>query len=116
MSDQELEDEDEEVKSYHQLYYEKNKGELRKKNREYLKNYYIRNKDKFKQFYQDNREEKLAYQTKYNEESKENIKNYQAEYFQRRKRKKYRDKVDEFQPQDKSIIKVEKKQIIINWD
>ena len=115
MSDQD-EDDDEEVKTYHQLYYEKNKGELRKKNKEYLKNYYIRHKEKFKQFYKDNREEKLAYQTKYNNESKENIKNYQADYFQRIKRKKYRERVDEFQPEAKSIIKVEKKTIVIDWN
>ena len=114
MSDQD--EDDESVKSYHQLYYEKNKGELRKKNREYLKNYYIKNKEKFKQFYKDNREEKLAYQTKYNEESKDNIREYQANYFQRRKRKKYRDQVEKFQPEAKSIIKVEKKTIVIDWN
>ena len=64
---------------YKTEYYEANKEELLKRRKEY----YLKNKEKYREYYQANREAKLAYQKEWNAANKEKVKVYTRRYWKK---------------------------------
>lgn len=99
-------------KTYHQLYYEKNKDKILEYYKEYGRSYYQNNKSKWKDYYQKNKDRILEYQSAYNSQNIWKIKEYQKKYWLGRK-KYYK---CQKKPKKEPAPKFEKRITIFYWD
>ena len=81
-------------------------------NSQYQKIYYRDNKERFKQYYEKNRDARLKYQKIY--DKNRDMKQYQRDYYQRFTKEKLA--IKDLKKIENNKMKIEKKEIILSWD
>ena len=99
-------------KTYHQLYYIKNKDKMVEYYKNYGRQYYRDNKSKWKNYYQNNKERIIEYQQAYNSQNEQKIQEYQKKYWIGRK-KHYK---CQKKPKKEPKASFEKRVTIFHWD